>query len=163
VTRIVGIDPGVQCALALLNGAVVEFNDNTMVKVKRGASQKKEPEARFIANALRRWAPDLVIIEKVHGFPGESIAAVNQFMRARGICEGVAAGLGVPYELVEPARWYKDLKLRRGDDASRLRCLELWPALAGELEAKNTHNKADALLLALWGQQFVIPGHPLFG
>lgn len=159
---VVGIDPGVQPVMARIDsGGAVDFNEDTSVNVKRGATKKREPEPRLIANILRRWAPDLVIVERVTGRPGESVAAVGSFMRARGMLEGVCAGLGIPCELVAPNVWSRDMKLRKGDDAGRLRALELMPALAQALATKSSHNRADAFLLALWGRQFIVPGHPL--
>lgn len=160
---ICGIDPGVQPTLAFLfRDNTVEFVEETCIQVKRGKTVKREAEARFIANALRGWQPDLVIIEKVNPRPGEGISSSGQFMRARGILEGVCAGLGFTYEMVDPSTWTRQMRLRKGDDAGRARALELLPNLVEALARKKDHNRADAVLLALWGRQYIAPNHPLF-
>lgn len=160
---ICGIDPGVQPTLAFLfSDNAVEFAEETCVQVKRGRSVKREAEARLIAQAIRGWNPDLVIIEKVTPRPGEGISGSGSFMRARGVLEGVCAGLGLTYHLIEPSTWTRQMHVKKGDDGGRARALELMPHLAEELKRKKDHNRADALLLALWGKQFIVPTHPLF-
>ena len=160
---IAGIDPGAQSTIAVLfEDNTVEFCEDTCVQVKRSKSVKREPEAHLIANFLRGWDPDLVIIEQVNIRPGEGVASGGSFMRARGICEGVVAGLGRTFHLVPPVVWTRDMKLKKGDDAGRARALELMPSLAASLTRKKDHNRADAVLLALWGRQFLVPKHPLF-
>src|SRR5262245_9238437 len=114
---------------------------------------KTEPQAHLVAAILRRWMPiDLAIIEQVHGRPGESVGAVGSFMRARGQCEGACAGLGIPFVLVDAAKWTRDMKVGRGDDAGRQRAMIICPALADDLARKKDHNRADAFMLALWGR-----------
>lgn len=159
---IVGIDPGVQPTLALLDGTRVEFFDETAVKVKRGKTIKREPEARLITRILKQWTPDLVIIEQVTMRPGEGASGGGSFMRARGILEGVCAGLGLSYQLVAPVTWTRQMRVPKGDGGSRRRALELMPDLIEDLARKKDHNRADALLIALWGKQFAAPAHPLF-
>jgi hypothetical protein len=161
--KIVGIDPGVQPTLACLhdNNEVI-FEDETCVTVKRGKSLKREPEPRVICRILKIWHPDLVIIERVGGRPGESISAVASFMRALGILQGICCGMTLPFEMVEPSRWTRDMRVKKGEDAGRARALELFPHLTEDLHRKKDHNRADAAMLALWGRQFVVPNHPLF-
>lgn len=160
---IAGMDPGAQTTIAVLfDDNTVEFCEDTAFKVKRGKSTKNDPQAHLIANFLRGWSPDLVIIEQVNIRPGEGVSSGGVFMRARGICEGVVAGLGVSFHLVAPTVWTRDMKLKKGDDAGRARALELMPSLAEALARKKDHNRADAVLLALWGRQFLVPKHPLF-
>jgi crossover junction endodeoxyribonuclease RuvC len=125
------------------------------LRLKRGKSIKTEPQAHLMAAALRAWMPiDLAIIEQVHGRPGEAVGAVGSFMRARGQAEGACAGLGVLFQLVDAAKWTRDMKVGKGDDAGRMRALALCPTVADQLAKKKDHNRADALLLALWGLHY---------
>ena len=56
-------------------------------------------------------------------------------------------------ELVQPARWKRDMRLHGGEgkgETSRLRAIELFPHMAEELKRKRDHNRAEALLMAQW-------------
>ncbi|MBZ0171139.1 MAG: hypothetical protein K8E66_02045 [Phycisphaerales bacterium] len=106
-----------------------------------------------LAEYLRDNLVDHTVVERVHSFPGGGVAGMFRFGTAFGQILGVVQALGIPYELAEPAKWKRDMRLPGGagkGEASRLRALELFPRLAGELARKRDHNRAEALLLARW-------------
>src|SRR5215470_16760810 len=161
---VVGIDPGVRptlCRIDTSNGAV-DFNEDTAVVMRKGRKGKRTvPQAALIANILRRWAPDHVVIEAVN--PVGKIAGQKRspltgglLMHARGICEGVVAGLGIPLDLVVPSVWTKAMKVTPGSgpEGARKRALEINPALAQALARKGDHNRAASFLLAKWVSEF---------
>lgn len=164
MTRLVGIDPGVQPALALkdTDTGEIELFDETAVKMKHGRGHKTIPQAATIAARLHQWRPDLVVLEAVQPIKGQGLVSSCNFMRAAGLLEGVCAGLGLSYELVRPQQWQKDLRMKRGPDASYARVLEMYPSLAPQLKRKKDHNRASALLLAIWAERTIVPVHPLF-
>jgi len=165
---VVGIDPGVRPTLCRIGAdGAVDFDEQTAVVVKRGKGKRTVPQPALIANILRRWAPDIVVIEAVQpvGRPEgkqRSPMTGGLLMHARGIAEGCCAGIGLPCELVAPSAWTREMKVRGGPEGARQRALEINPMLAKALAHKNSHNKAAAFLLARWALLTLAPKHPLF-
>jgi len=63
--------------------------------------------------------------------------------------EGIAAGIGLEYRDVIPAKWKKQMGLINKDkDMSRMKALQLWPDRAEWLRYKKHHNRAEAALIA---------------
>jgi hypothetical protein len=161
MTVIVGIDPGVRPTLCRIDGnGGVEFTEDTAVVIKRSKGKRTMPHPALIANILRRWAPDHVVIEEVN--PVGKVAGQKRspltggmLMHARGICEGVVAALGIPCDLVPPSVWTRAMKVRvgSGPEGARQRALEINPALAEALARKGDHNRAASFLLAKWGSE----------
>lgn len=96
-----------------------------------------------------------VILEQVHAMPKQGVASSFNFGRGLGLWEGLIVGIGFPYTLVSPQRWKKKMLADMGKDkgASVLRAKQMFPSIASELKLVKDHNKAEALLLAAWGQQ----------
>lgn len=165
--KIVAIDPGVTPTLCLRYGDVTAFFEETSVKVKRNKTMKSEPAAVLIAQKLREWQPDLVVIENVQPRPvrdgrAQGMGSTAAFMAAKGILIGICAGLELPTEMVSPLRWQRDMKLRKGGEENvRMKALEIFPKLGEQLKRKKDHNRAAALLMAVWGERFAAPNHPL--
>jgi crossover junction endodeoxyribonuclease RuvC len=90
--------------------------------------------------------------------PTGGVAAQGAVSQARLVSSmyliwGIAVGLGLPVELVVPQTWKAHYSLRGSDkELSRLRCLKLWPDTARHLTRKKDHNRAEAILLARYGQ-----------
>ena len=63
----------------------------------------------------------------------------------------------VPYTLVAPQSWKARFGLRGPDkDQDRLCALRTVPSAAHYLERKKDHNRADALLIAVFGIEHLI-------
>lgn len=60
---------------------------------------------------------------------------------------------------VKPTSWKKSMHLTSDKERSRAMALTRWPALANELSQKKHHDRAEALLLAAYGYQFVYKGN----
>ena len=58
--------------------------------------------------------------------------------------------LTIPYTLVTPQRWKKELMdgMPKDKDSSRVVAIRLFPTFATELKLKKHHGRADALLIA---------------
>ena len=75
------------------------------------------------------------------------------FGRSAGVLDGVLAALGIQSIKVLPQRWKKATGLTgRDKDASRTLALALYPEMAKQLRRKKDSGRADALLIASWGQ-----------
>ena len=90
-----------------------------------------------------------IAVEDVHTMPNQGIASSGKFMRAAGAIEAIATMTGDSMVLVRPQVWKKHHALIGTDKAASLELARsLWPE--APLKLKKDHNKADALLIALW-------------
>jgi crossover junction endodeoxyribonuclease RuvC len=93
--------------------------------------------------------PTHIAVEDVHTMPGQGIASSGKFMRAAGSIEAVAALAGDRVVLVRPQVWKKYHGLIGTEKVASLELARsLWPE--APLKLKKDHNKADALLMAMW-------------
>lgn len=142
-----GIDPGVSGAFAYVDTFVrptVEF-----IEVER-IGKSAYPNVRPIVDLLRRTRPTHVILEAVGTRPGQRNNRKLVFVH--GALYGMAEALGFKVIHVYPQVWKRHFGLLgTKKDAARLLALKMWPHLAQELKRKKDVDKADALLLAAYG------------
>lgn len=162
----VGIDPGLDGAVAIMAGGdtgLVDLHvvDAPSAKVKKGraflpAVMAAQLEAVRLAYGV--GIPTLVALEDIGGVPpmGSKLTIGKQF-RGIGIWEGILAGMGLPYELVRPQRWKRDLAIPTGSPkgASITLAARLFPSMSrgGYLSRAKDDGRADALLLAEWARR----------
>lgn len=154
---IVGIDPGITGALAVLrrDGSFVEALAMPSFKV---GSRNRVNGAAVAAFLRRHMEPDShAFLEQVGAMPGggeRRMGATSAFSfgHSAGIVEGLLQGLGIPYSLVQPQAWKKHAGLMGSDkDAARSRAIQLYPDLR-LLDAKGKGQAlADAMLIARAG------------
>ncbi len=154
-----GVDPGLNGAIALYDGARVHVWDMPTVHVARNGKNKREVSPLMLAYLLReadmlaeQKAPDGVLrayVEKVGAMPGQGVTSMFSFGRSLGLVEGILAGMTVPTELVLPSAWRKAMNVRGGKDGSRLRAQELLPAQAGLFARVKDDGRAEAALMAI--------------
>jgi len=89
MARVVGIDPGLNGALALLEGA--KLTDLTDMP-----THAKRVNGRLVAETLMRWDPDYVVIEDVHSMPKQGVASSFLFGLNTGIVIGAVQACGLP-------------------------------------------------------------------
>lgn len=159
MTCIAGCDPGVAPALAFWwsesNRLVVADASATSGKSKTGRTR---PIPELICAAFEKHQPELVVLEDVHGRPGEGVASVDGMARAVGLVHGICVGLRLPCRLVQPVAWKRGMGLLGVDkDASRRLACELWPRQTELFKRKSDHNRAEAALLARFGLR-LLPG-----
>jgi crossover junction endodeoxyribonuclease RuvC len=157
---IIGIDPGMTGALALLDDDL-ELVDAYDMPVADG-----KITAVFIAVWLEQicvthgTAPQ-VVIENVHAMPGQGVSTTFKFGKAAGIVEGVSCAH--PQAFISPQQWKKHCGLKKkpgqsdseAKDMSRLLAIQTWPSQAeGHFKFKaKGQARADAALLAkAWGE-----------
>lgn len=144
MTRIVGIDPGLTGALALLNEAkLIDLEDMPVYD--------KKANGRMIANILVAWEPDFVVIEDVHSMPKQGVASSFLFGFNTGIAVGAVQATTIPMVRVKSGRWKPQMGLRgKPKDASRGLAMDLWPAFADRFARKGDDGRAEAALIARW-------------
>lgn len=151
--RVLGADPGARGAIALLDGPdLIEVHDMPMLLIERGKKDKAEVDGYGLAALLRELRPDVAFVEQVGGIEGQAAGAAFNFGRAAGAIEYSLKTLGVRVDLVAPVRWKRDLRVTKGKDGSRSDAMRYWPAQAGFFRRKMDNDRAEAALIARWGQ-----------
>jgi len=145
--KIIGIDPGVTGALAVINKGEVEALHD--MPTMAGTKNKKQVNGYELCRLIEINKPDLVMIEKVHAMPGQGVSSMFNFGKSAGIIEGVCAGLGVPIEFVTPQSWKKKFSLIGKDkDSARTLAIQKHPFIAEHLSRKKDIGRADAIFIA---------------
>lgn len=158
---VLGVDIG-------LTGAFAAIGHNTVsvVDLPIAGGMDKRLAGRELVRLMRSYVPPgehpLVVIEdvRVRNMGGRAMSHSNEgsLMRSRGIVECACDIIGARIEVVQPATWKREFGLlaKRGEevdkDAARRFALGLWPLLEPDLRRKKDHNRADALLIARFGQ-----------
>lgn len=155
----VGIDPGLDGAIAAITNEDLVIIDTPTVKV----GKKRQMDAKAAAAILKSmrvpngdedWTlpekkPQIICaLEKVHSMPKQGVASTFTFGEGYGVWKGILAAFSIPHELVTPQAW-KKMMLAGGSKekgASILRVQQLFPG--ADVYLKKHDGRADALLMA---------------
>lgn len=162
-----GIDPGLQGGITILSdersGKVV-VNSFPMPILDIGKKHILDPKG--IATILRGYPIDKVAIEQVGAMPGQGVTSMFSFGYGAGMLEGIVACLGIPYELVRPQRWMKDvlsgLPKDAGAKSSIVWCQRKFPEIDWRRTVqckKPSDGKTDSCCIA-W---YAMLDHPQYG
>jgi crossover junction endodeoxyribonuclease RuvC len=147
----IGIDPGLSGAIvAILPDGAIEFHDMPILEIKK----KTQLDYAGLALILRQYqGQSTAAIEFVSAMPGQGVSSMFKFGQVYGAALATLATLQIPYQCVTPPVWKRAFKLVGCDkDESRSRALEMFPACVSHLRLKKHQGRADALLLAKWGE-----------
>ena len=150
--KIIGIDPG-------LNGAIAVLQDNKVREIfdvpvmPEGKKNKRQLNSAQLVKLLKDIISDseetVVIVENVSAMPGQGVTSMFNFGQTFGAIKGICAALGLPIFFVRPAKWKKHFDLiNSSKDASRTKAIEMYPSLSDQLSKKKDVNKSDAILIA---------------
>jgi crossover junction endodeoxyribonuclease RuvC len=155
MTRIIGIDPGLSGAVAIINGtdSLIVIDMPTMT-VERNGKAKRQVSASELADIFSPYDSSKchVYVEKVSAMAGQGVTSVFSFGRSFGMIEGILAAFKLPVTYVAPATWVKAVGRGQGKDASRARAMELFPNNQADFKLKKWDGRADAALIAYWGK-----------
>lgn len=152
----VGIDPGQTGAVSIIEHGRARVFDTPVQQVKSGRSVKNDYVPAAMADLLRFLPPieTHCFLELVHSMPKQGVSSTFQFGKGYGIWLGILGALGIPFTLVTPQAWKKELMQGQADkDAARGRAVQLFPYLSGELSRKKDIGRADALLICFYGSK----------
>ena len=150
--KVVGIDPGLSGAIAILeNNKVIDIFD--MPVMSEGKKNKRQLNSAQLANILRENKLDneeiAVVVEQVNAMPGQGVTSMFNFGQTFGAIKGVCATLKLPIFFVRPSKWKKHFELiNSSKDSSRTKVIEMYPSLSIKLAKKKDVNKSDAILIA---------------
>ena len=150
--RIVGIDPGLSGAIAILeDNKIKELFD--MPVMPDGKKNKRQLNSallvKLIKDNIKNLEDTIMVVEQVNAMPGQGVTSMFNFGQTFGAIKGICAALGLPIFFVRPAKWKKHFELiNSSKDASRTKAIEMYPTLSDQLSKKKDVNKSDAILIA---------------
>ena len=150
--RIIGIDPGLSGAIAILEDSKIkELFD--MPVMPDGKKNKRQLNSALLVKLLKDNIESLentvMVVEQVNAMPGQGVTSMFNFGQTFGAIKGICAALGLPIFFVRPAKWKKHFELiNSSKDASRTKAIEMYPSASEQLSRKKDVNKSDAILIA---------------
>ncbi len=150
--KIIGIDPGLSGAIAVLENNKV-LNVFEMPVMSEGKKNKRQLNSALLVNLLKENVLNneevAVVVEQVNAMPGQGVTSMFNFGQTFGAIKGICAALGFPIFFVRPSKWKKYFELLNSSkDASRTKVIEMYPKLSNQLTKKKDVNKSDAILIA---------------
>jgi|TARA_Y100001970_G_C14191051_1_gene835412 crossover junction endodeoxyribonuclease RuvC len=150
--KIIGIDPG-------LNGAIAILENNKVKKIfempvmSEGKKNKRQLNSAQLVNLLKSNIESneetVIVVEQVNAMPGQGVTSMFNFGQTFGAIKGICAALSLPIFFVRPAKWKKHFELiNSSKDASRTKAIEMYPSISNQLSKKKDVNKSDAILIA---------------
>lgn len=152
---VLGIDPGVRGALAL----VENVNDLPRVKVFdmpiRTYFINGSGRSRIEETMLNQWfyayAPfiERAVMEEVHSAPKDGPVQAFTFGYANGLIKGMLAAYNITVEMVEPSVWKKPFGLSSDKNRSRMVASRFFPKDDAQWSRKMDDGRAEAALLGI--------------
>ena len=152
--RIIGIDPGLSGAIAVLeNNKVLNIFD--MPVMSEGKKNKRQLNSALLVALIKENIENSkevsVVVEQVNAMPGQGVTSMFNFGQSFGVIKGICAALSLPIYFVRPSKWKKHFNLiKTNKDASRTKVIEVYPEISSKLHRKKDSNRADAILIALY-------------
>jgi crossover junction endodeoxyribonuclease RuvC len=150
--KIIGIDPGLSGAIAILeNNKVINIFDIPVMT--EGKKNKRQLNSALLVNMIKDnvnlHEEVLVVVEQVNAMPGQGVTSMFNFGQTFGAIKGICAALELPIFFVRPSKWKKHFELiNSSKDSSRTKAIEMYPKLSHQLSKKKDVNKSDAILIA---------------
>ena len=142
---VMGIDPGASGACAFYwpeAPGLVVIEDMPVVN--------GQVSGAMLADMIRRYQPTEAMVELVGSMPKQGVSSTFKFGFSTGIIHGTLGALNVPFSLVTPAKWKRQMGLSSDKEAARAMALRTFPAIAPRFYRKADHNRAEAALLAYY-------------
>lgn len=154
LSYVIGIDPGLSGALALLNEDSKALVDLLDMPVMAGTGKRQQVNGAALTKLFKLWNAEGYVkcayLEKVSAMPGQGVSSMFSFGMSYGILQGVLCSLGIPIVMVSPQFWKKRAGLLKQEkDRARTLAQQLYPL--AELDRKKDLGRADAILIARFG------------
>ena len=138
--KIIGIDPGLSGAIAILDNAKV-LNIFDIPVMSEGKKNKRQLNSALLVNLLKeninKEEEVAVVVEQVNAMPGQGVTSMFNFGQTFGALKGICAALELPIFFVRPSKWKKHFELiNSSKDASRTKAIEMYPKLSNQLSKK---------------------------
>ena len=156
----IGIDIGLTGAVAAVDSRSATVRDIPTMPDGNG----RRIDGRALLVLIREIVPvgvaATVVFEDVRARPqgnagahGNTMHSQGSMMRSRGIVEAVADITRLQVQVVQPQTWKRHFGLLKTEKGASLdRARSLFPGIAHDLKRVKDHNRAEALLIAQFGQ-----------
>jgi len=152
---IIGIDPGLSGALALLevaNGdtALIDVMDVPII----GSGAKQSVDVIQLQEWLLRHGPRHAFLERAQAMPKQGASSGFKYGRTVGALEAVLTASAIAITMVEPSKWKRHFHLQGADkEGARGLVIRLYPGAHHFFARKKDHGRAEAVLIGLYGTQ----------
>lgn len=155
VSMIVGIDPGLNGAIALYDSNTLEVHDMPVIqtgpKSRRVVDYTKLHMLIYPPSLYAKGIEPHVFLENVWNLPGEGGSSSFNFGKGIGMLQGAIGTLQLPHTLVTPQKWKKALGVPAVKDGARGRASQLMPKYAENWPLKKHDGRAEAAMIAYYG------------
>ena len=157
---ILGIDPGLDGALALVDGVsggLKGIFDMPTLTLKNG----RQLDEYKLAALVDEWSADLgeAWIERTNARPHEGVTSSFTCGRGYGQLRGIICANFVPLHDVGAAMWKRAMSVSGDKDESRRIAATIWPKEAWRWPLKKHHGRAEAALIAAYGRRAWLKEH----
>jgi crossover junction endodeoxyribonuclease RuvC len=149
--RVLGVDPGLtRCGIGIVDGAPGRALRLVHVDVVRtpaddGIGRRLLAQADAVADALTRWSPDVVAVERV--FSQHNVRTVMGTAQVAGLALVAATRAGIPVELHTPSE--VKAAITGSGVAGKAQVTAMVTRLLSLPESPRPADAADALALAI--------------
>lgn len=155
--RILGVDPGLHGALAVIGADYADVTDvpTNVRRVNNKDKNQIDPYRLAVWLEIHRPRIMFAVIEQVGTMPSQGVTSAFNFGFTTGVLHGLVAACGIPIRTVSPQVWKRKFGLLGQDkDASRGEASRRFPKHAHLWPLKKHDGRAEAILLALYGQMW---------
>jgi hypothetical protein len=149
---ILGVDCGLSGALTFLHtsgGATI--HDMPTFEIKRGKGKRHDLDGHALYQMIKAEQPDHAFVERALAMPKQSAYATGIFFQVYGEVRGILIACSIPFTIVEPHAWKKNLGVPAMKDGARARASQLMPTLAVQWPLKKHHGRAESALISYFG------------
>ena len=154
---IIGIDPGMKGGIAVIQNGLANPDRPSIYAIPM-LMAGKEIDAAALQSMLESVDEGgfiIAYIEKVGAMPKQGVSSTFKFGCGYGMIRGVLTGLGIPYQLVTPQAWKKEVLAGLPHDkaGAAQHCAARWPSVNLILpRCRTIHDgMADAVCIAEYG------------
>lgn len=165
VCQIVGVDPGLEGAIAVLDThspfgeklarpeLVTVYDMPTLPTRTTTGKNRDEPDLHALKALMEKLAyPNTlasIVVEEVNAAPGQGVVSMFRFGMTYGAILMAAVAAGHALYHVRPQEWKRAVRLMSSTkDQSRKRAAEIYPAHAHLFARKRDDGRAEAVLIA---------------
>ena len=108
--KIIGIDPGLSGAIAVLQDNKVEeiFDVPVMTDGKKNKRQLNSAQlVKLLKDNIKDNEEIAIVVEQVNAMPGQGVTSMFNFGQSFGVIKGICSALSIPIYFVRPVKWKK--------------------------------------------------------
>lgn len=153
--NIIGIDPGMNGALALYDGKELLVRDMPTFEISKNGGKRRKVNIDGLNAVLEEYMTmaiiDMVFIEQVSAQPGNGAASAFTYGFGAGVLEAVVQCQKLPFTYILPQVWKKAMACPKDKDGARMRASQLFPEFKHNWPLKKHDGRSEASLIAMYG------------